>query len=161
MRALAGLFVEVAAGDHVVDRQADAGVEIAAKLEDVGLGVNRVEVGREDRRRLLEERVVIVPGTQLRDRDAALLGKLGVDLALELLERLARQPVELVEKLEHLLLRLFGEIKLKRVVIGKAELPGRLVSEFDERLQLGLDERADAFAAFPDGLAFLRSRAIP
>ena len=32
VRALAGLLVEVAAGDHVVDRQTDAGVEIAAEL---------------------------------------------------------------------------------------------------------------------------------
>ena len=125
MRALARLFVKVAAGDHVVDRQADAGVEIAAELEDVGLGVNGVEVGCENRRRLLEERVVIVPRAQLVDLDAALLGKLGVDLALELAERLARQLVQLVEQLEHLLCRLLVEKKLKRLIVGDARACGR------------------------------------
>ena len=106
VRALAGLFVEVAAGDHVVDRQADAGVEVAAKLEDVGLRIHRVEIGGENRRRFLEERIVVMPGPQIGDRHSALLGQLGVDLELELAERLARQLVELVEKLEDLLLRL-------------------------------------------------------
>ena len=67
VRALAGLFVEVAAGDHIVDRQADSVVEFAAKLEDVGVRIDGVEVSREDRRRLLEEWVVIVPGTKLVD----------------------------------------------------------------------------------------------
>ena len=67
VRALAGLLVQVAAGDHVVDRQADAGVEVAAELQDVGAGVDGVEVGLEDGGRLLEERVVVVPGPQVLD----------------------------------------------------------------------------------------------
>ena len=62
VRALARLLVEIAAGDHVVDRQADAGVEVPAQLQDVGLLVGRVEIGLEDGGRFLEERIVIVPG---------------------------------------------------------------------------------------------------
>ena len=82
--ALAGLFVEVAPRDHVVDRQADSRVKIAAKLEDVGFRVDRVEIGGENGRRFLEERIVVMPGAEIGDRYAALLGQLGVDLELEL-----------------------------------------------------------------------------
>ena len=101
---------------------------------------------------------MIVPRPQLLDRDAALPGELRVDLALGLPEWLACQLVELVEQLEHLFLRLFGEIKLKRMVTGKAQLPGGLVPELDERLRVVLDERTDPLAAFPDRLAFCRVR---
>ena len=94
------LLVQVAAGDHVVDRQADAGVEVAAELEDVGLRERRVEVGVEDRRRLLEERIVVVPGHQVVDLDPQLLREPLVDLGLRLRERLAGQCVEVVEQLD-------------------------------------------------------------
>ena len=49
------LFVQIAAGEHIIDRQADAGVKVPAQLQDIGLLVGRVEVGVEDGRRFLEE----------------------------------------------------------------------------------------------------------
>ena len=104
--ALAGFFVKVAAGDHVVDRQADPGVKITAKLEDVGFRVNRVEIGGENGGRFLEERIVVMPGPEFGDRDSVLFGQLAVDLELELPEWLAGQVVELVEQFEDLVLRL-------------------------------------------------------
>ena len=59
----------------------------------------------------LEERVVVVPGPQLVDGDAAVRGQLGVDLGLGRLERPAGQLVELVEQLEHLVLVLLVEVR--------------------------------------------------
>ena len=66
--ALAGFFVEVAAGDDVVDRQADAGIEIAAQLEDVGFCVHRVEIGGENGGCFLKKRIVVMPGPEVGDR---------------------------------------------------------------------------------------------
>ena len=123
--ALAWFFVKVAAGDDVVDRQTDPGIEVAAELEDVGLGVHRVEIGGEQGRGFLKEGVVIMPRPQVADWHATLLGELDVHLGLKLAERLAREVVELVEELENLVLRLLGEVKLKLVIVAKAELAAR------------------------------------
>ena len=117
--ALAGLFVEVAAGDHVVDRQADARIKIAAKLEDIGLRVHRIEIGGENRRRFLKKRIVVMPGPEVGDRDSALFGQLAVDLELELRERLAGEVIELVEQFQDLVLRLLVQVKLELVIVGE------------------------------------------
>ena len=96
VRALARLFEKVAAGQHVVDRQADAFVKLADGLNRVDGAVDRLEVAV-DGRRLLEERVLIVPRPQVGDVRAALPGQGRVDLGLGRMERPAGQGVELVE----------------------------------------------------------------
>ena len=45
------------------------------------------------------------------------------------------------------------KIKLHLVIVGETQLVGGLVAEFDECLQVSLDERTDPLAPFPDGLA--------
>ena len=136
MRALAGLLVKIAAAQHVVDRQADALVELADDLDRVDLPVDRLVVAI-DGRRLLEERVVIVPRPQLVDAHAALPGQHRVDLGLGRVERLAGQGVEFVEELEHLLLALFGQGKLHHVKVLEAELPGRAVPQAGQLYRSG------------------------
>ncbi len=81
VRTLPGLLVEVATADHVFDGESDPGVESPTKLQDIGLGIGHVEVGLEDGRGFLEERIVIVPGAKigLVQPEAS---ELGVDLPL-------------------------------------------------------------------------------
>ena len=154
MRALAGLLVEVAAGDHVVDRQADPGVKLAAELEDVGFGVRGVKVRREDGGGLLEERVVIVPGAQFINQDAGGVGEFDVDGGLGEPEGLAGEGVQLVEESQDVIARLFVQEELHRVKIGESERPRGLVAQQDEGLQIGLDDRPDALAGLPDLFPF-------
>ena len=79
MRTFTRLFVEIAAGDHVINRQTHARVVILGQFQDVHPGVYRVQVGPENSRRFLEEGVVIMPGPQLIHGDAAMLRQSGVD----------------------------------------------------------------------------------
>ena len=97
MRALAGFLVKIATGEHVVDRQSDAAVERAAELDRVQRAIDGVVVAV-DRRRLLEERIVIVPRPQIFDLYAAVLRQGSVDFSLGRVKRAAGQVVQLVEK---------------------------------------------------------------
>jgi hypothetical protein len=69
VRALARFIVEIAAGDHILDRQPDAVIERPAQLEDVGVGERLVEACAVDGRRFLKERIVVMPRPQLVDAD--------------------------------------------------------------------------------------------
>ena len=71
-------------------------------------------------------------------------------------ERLAGEVVELIEELEDLFLRLLVQVELKLVIVGEPQFLCGLVAELDQCLQVGLDERTDPFAPFPDGLALGR-----
>ena len=68
-------LVEVAAGQDRLDRQADPVVEGHGKLLDVPALVVDVQVQVIDRRRLLEERVLVVPGPHLTGLDAVSPGQ--------------------------------------------------------------------------------------
>src|SRR6185503_830772 len=119
VRALAGLFVEVAAGDDIFDRQTDPRIEFAAELENIGILVSGIEVCPGHSGWFLEERIVIMPWTQLLDGDTAVLGESRVDLTLRFAERLACELIEIVEKLEDSSLVLFVEKQLQHVVIAE------------------------------------------
>ena len=149
VRTFARLFVEIAASDHVVNRQADAGVVILADFEDVHIRIDRVEVGAKDGGRLLEERVVIMPGPQFIHGDAAVLGEFGVNLRLGTAERFARELVEPIEQSQHLLLRLLVEIKLQHVIVPESKLARRLIAQPDQLLQVPIDHAAHPLAGFP------------
>ena len=126
VRAFAGLFVEVAAAQDVVDRQPDARVKRAAQLDRVQGPVDGVVIAV-DGGRLLEERVVIVPGPQFFDLHAALPGQGRVDLGFRRVEVVAGQRVQFVEQLEHLRLAQFRQGELHHVIVLEADLPGRAV----------------------------------
>lgn len=83
--------------DDQVDGQIDAAIEIPCQANDVLLGVGRIKIGLEHRRRFLEEKVVVVPGHKLVDLDIAISGQHRVDLRLGLGERLTREIVEPIE----------------------------------------------------------------
>src|SRR5436309_2556607 len=68
--------------DDQVDGQPNASIEFPAQPDDVQAGISLVQIGRENARHFLEERVVIMPRHQVRDLDAAILGQLNVDLGL-------------------------------------------------------------------------------
>ena len=82
VRILALLLVEIAPRNHVVDSQADPLVEVAADLEDVGLGIDPLRGFTEDLGPFLKERVVVVPWTQVLHLYAAIPGQDCVDLRL-------------------------------------------------------------------------------
>ncbi len=52
-------------------------------------------------------------------------------------------------------------MKLQLVIVGEAQLGRGLVAQLDDGLQVGLDQRTDPFAPFPDGLALGGARVIP
>ena len=149
MRALAGLFEKVAAAQHVVDRQADARVELADDLDGVDRPVDGAEVAI-DGRRLLEERIVVVPRPQLVNAYAALPGQGCVDLGLGGVERHAGQGIKLVENLQHLFLALFGQSKLHHVEVFEAELPGCAVPQAGQLDQVRCEDRSHGLARLPD-----------
>ena len=155
MRALALFLVEIAAGDHVVDRQAHPLVEVLAQLEDVGLGERSVEVGVKHRRRFLEERVVVMPRHEVAFRHAAVLGEDRIELGLGLHERLAGEFVEFVEQLDQLVAVLLVQIQLQRVKVLEPQGDRRLVAQLHQLGQVLLDVGADALARFPNGLPAL------
>ena len=111
MGTFAGLLEQVAAGQHVVDRQADARIKLTDHVDGLDWPKDRLGVAV-DGRRLLEERVVVVPRPQFLDADAALPAQGCVHLDLGLMEGPAGQGVEFVENLEHLDLAQLGQGKL-------------------------------------------------
>jgi hypothetical protein len=97
VRTFPRFFVEITARQDVLDRQPDAGIILLADFDDVGLGINAVQIDGRDGRSILEERVMIMPWPQGLDAHPALRRQFGVDDRLGLLKWLAREPVQLIE----------------------------------------------------------------
>ena len=81
---LAGLLVQVAARENVLDRQADRLEEACGEIDDVSILVVAVEVDVVDARGFLKKRVVVVPRPHFFDADAEFCGELFVEVGLEL-----------------------------------------------------------------------------
>ena len=113
---------------------------------------SRLEHGR----RFLEKRIVIVPRPKFIDCDSVVGGQRRVDLGLGLVERLARQLLQLVEQFEQLLLALLAEIELHNVVVGESQFAGGLVPQGDQFQEIADNHRPDLLAGLPDGPAIGR-----
>ena len=152
VRALAALLFQIAAGEDVRDRQADAGVEVLAQFQNVRAGERGVEVRLEHRRRFLEERIEVVPRHEFVGLDRILSREPVVDVRLRRGERCLREVVEVVEQLEEFFALLLVEGEHHGVEVGEAELLGGFVAEADEFFQVRFHGLADALARFPNFL---------
>jgi len=147
--ALAGLLVQVGARQQIADLEAHRLVEAPRQRFEVLAREPGVEVDRR-RRGLLEERIGVVPGTQLGRRDAEPAPEPRVEVALVGLIERARAALDLVEPREQLaLVELVLELQGQGVVIAEAEPPRGLVAQSDQLAQPALDLGADLLGGLP------------
>ena len=129
---LAVARVQVAAREDPVDVESDP-LEGAARERDDVLPVDeRVEVDGAVGRRLLEERIRVVPRAQLRHGATEPGGELLVERALPARERLGCDPVAVGQRVDQLLLVELVGRQRKREPVAVTERACSLVSEARE-----------------------------
>ncbi len=151
---LALAVVQIAAGQDVVDGQAYAGVVVSRQVFDAAAFVVPVQVEFVNKWRPLEERIVVVPGHQLRRGNAVALGQDRVQLLLLPGERLAGQRIQFVEDAVELCDILLARDDGHGVVVVEAEFLRRPVAELHQAEEVLDDDVADLLAGAPGRLTF-------
>ncbi len=112
---------EVAAPDHAAHVEAHGVERARSEGFEVGIAEERIEVDADAGRRILEERVVVVPGAQLVHPDAEANRELFVEPGLERTERCGSDLVDLRECDEQARLVELGRRERKREMVAIPE----------------------------------------
>ena len=120
---------QVAALQDGADVEAETVVGPHGERVEVALFEPRVEVHRSGSRRLLEEGVVVVPGTERIDGAVEPLRETGIELGLPRGERRRGRPIDLVERGEEPRLVQLARLEREREVVARSEMARRTVAE--------------------------------
>jgi hypothetical protein len=148
--------VEVAPREDPLDLEPDPLERPLCERDDVLVGEERVEVDGTVRRRLLEERVRVVPRPKLRDRAAETRGEAPVESGFPARERLRGDAVRLRERLDELLLIELVRGERQREPVAIPERTRALVPKPGELANVGRDLRADGLGGLPRLTPFIR-----
>src|SRR4249920_2050555 len=132
MLALAAARVQVARREDRLDRKADALEGPASERDDVPVGEQRVEVDGAVRRRLLEERIGVVPGSELGHGAPEPLDEARVERSFPARERRGCGAVGRGERLDQLCLVELVRREREREPVAVPEGARGLVAEAGE-----------------------------
>ncbi len=156
--ALALARVQVAVVEHRADVETEAVVGADGERLEVGVGEEVVDGDRALGRRGLEERVVVVPGAQVGDRDSRSASRVARRRLLPLGERRRGGAVDVVERGEEaVFVELAGGEREGEVVAGAERLRG-LVAEPGELADPVGDLGTDLLRRLPRGAPRSRRR---
>ena len=154
MLVLAVARVQVASLDDPVDLEPDTRHRATRQPDDVLALEERVEIDGPVRRRLLEERIRVVPRAQVSRRAAEPRGESLVERAFPAPERHGRDAIGLGERLRELALVELVRRQREREPVAVAEAARGLVAQARELADIVGNDRADGLGRLP-GLAAL------